>query len=135
MVIPGNSWEILRKFPKTVCKMTSSNMSLLVSVTFRQICFKFFIYASGSAYLPAKTIAFKSVSRTKNKNGLLMSTVLGRDREALRATNSIEDAAAPTVPSLVTSIVALCLTLPTLRGSSRMILSNSPRSKGASMYN
>ena len=73
-----------------------------------------FIYASGSAYLPAKTIAFKSVSRTKNKNGLLMSTFLGRDREALRATNSIEDAAAPTVPSLVTSIVALCLTLPAL---------------------
>ena len=52
--------------------------------------------------MPAKTIAFKSVSRTKNKNGLLMSTVLGRDREALSATNSIENEAAPTVPFLVT---------------------------------
>ena len=65
--------------------------------------------SGGSLNFPANKIAFNSLSRTKNKNGLLMLISLGTSRAALKPTSSIEDAAAPTVPSLVTSIVALCL--------------------------
>ena len=72
--------------------------------------------SGGSLNFPANKIAFNSLSRTKNKNGLLMLISLGTSRAALKPTSSIEDAAAPTVPSLVTSIVALCLIWLTLRG-------------------
>jgi hypothetical protein len=65
--------------------------------------------SGGLLNFPANKIAFNSLSRTKNKNGLLMLIFLGTSRAALKPTSSIEEAAAPTVPSLVTSIVALCL--------------------------
>ena len=87
---------------------------------------------SGLKYFPANKIAFNWVSLTKNKNGLLTSIVFGAESDALKATNSIADAAAPTVPSLVTSIVARCLILLTLRGSSSTIPLKSPASKAAS---
>merc|ERR1712025_145669 len=77
------------------------------------------LFPSGLEYFPANRIAFNSVSRTKNKNGLLTLIVL--ENPAAKATNSTEDAATPTVPSLVTSIAARCLILLTLRGSSAII--------------
>ena len=87
---------------------------------------------AGLEYFPAKSIAFDSVSLTKNKNGLLIVIGLGPLSDALKATNSTEDAAAPTVPSFVTSIVARCLILLTLRGSSSIIPLKSPLLKASS---
>ena len=86
---------------------------------------------SGSAYIPARIITSNSMSRTKNKNGLLMSS---GGRRVVEVLDSIEDAASIKVPCLVTSKVVECFILLTLKGSSLIILSNPPSSNGASMY-
>ena len=55
-------------------------------------------------------------------------------RRVVEVLDSIEDAASIKVPSLVTSKVVECFIPLTLKGSSLIILSNSPSSNGASMY-
>ena len=57
---------------------------------------------------------------------------VGTSKNPEKATTSIEEAAAPTVPSSVTSIVTLCLMSPSLRFSSGKIPSNSPCLNAAS---
>ena len=57
--------------------------------------------------------------------------IVGSSENPPNTTSSTADAAAPTVPSSVTSIVTLCLTSLSLRGSLLRICSKSPSSNAA----
>ena len=76
---------------------------IMIKITRYDISFDINQAFGGLLNFPAKRIAFNILSRTKNKNGLLILISFGALTAALKPTSSIEDAAAPTVPSLVTS--------------------------------